>query len=522
MQTLNAALLPPPIVIWEPQPGSQTAFLTCPYEEILYEGTRGPGKTDALLMKFAQHVGEGYGEAWRGIVFRRTYKQLADVVAKSQKWFRRIFPFAKFNKSDYCWEFPDGECLYFRYIDNALDYWNYHGHEYPFIGFEELTNWPDAGCYDAMKSCNRSSFVPPPGIPPMPRFYGGTCNPFGIGHHWVKARFIDMGPPLKPVVDHFTHPLDETIITTRRCYIHGSWRENRKLVQADPLYIAKLMSITDENKKKAWLDGDWNITAGSILGAWFNQTVHAIEPFNIPVGWKVDRSFDWGSSKPFSVGWWATSDGETVVTGYVRSPKTGLLTPQTMWWPKGTKFRIAEWYGCKKDEFGADIPNEGLEMLSTDVAKGIKEREAAMLESGLIQKKPVAGPADSSIYDETDGEHGKHSIAANMAKLGVHWIKADKGPGSRVNGWEKLRNMLAAALDKDEHGNPIMRTRPMEEPGLFVFNTCRSWLRCVPMMPRDEKKPDDVDTKSEDHLGDETRYEIYRKDAEESSKELRL
>lgn len=499
-----------PITIWEPQPGSQVSFLTCPYEEILYEGTRGPGKTDALLMKYAQHVGEGFGEAWRGIIFRKTYKQLSDVIAKSQKWFRQIFPFAKYNKSEHQWEFPDGETLLFRYMDNPLDYWNYHGHEYPFIGWEELTNWADSGCYDSMKSCNRSSHPDPS----MPRFYGGTCNPFGIGHHWVKARFIDQGPPKVPIVERFTHPIDGSTIVMRRCYIHGSWRENKRLVDSDPLYIAKLMAIKDENKRKAWLDGDWNITAGSILGAWYNSAVHSIAPFKIPSSWKVDRSFDYGSSKPFSVGWWAESDGTEVLMGQAINPATGRMAPQYMSWPKGTLFRINEWYGCKEDE-----PNTGLEMLTSDIGKGIKEREDAMLAGGMIRMRPSPGPADSSIFDVLDGK----SIAAEMAKAangGIKWLEANKSPGSRVAGWSLLRDLLAAAMDRDEHGSPILRTKPMEEPGLFVFNTCKGWLRTVPMLPRDPNKPDDVDTKAEDHTGDETRYRIYRKGHTQSSGSL--
>jgi hypothetical protein len=48
----------------------------------------------------------------------------------------------------------------------------------------------------------------------------------------------------------------------------------------------------------------------------------------------------------------------------------------------------------------------------------------------------------------------------------------------------------------------------MEEPGLFVFEHCRQWLRTVPTLPRDEKKPDDVDTDAEDHAGDMTRYRV--------------
>ena len=47
-----------------------------------------------------------------------------------------------------------------------------------------------------------------------------------------------------------------------------------------------------------------------------------------------------------------------------------------------------------------------------------------------------------------------------------------------------------------------------ERPGLFVFESCRHFLRTVPTLPRDAKDPDDVDTLAEDHIGDETRYRI--------------
>ena len=99
---------------WAPQDGSQVAFLlaSCIFE-VLYEGTRGPGKTDCLLMDFLQHVGKGYGAEWRGILFRQTYPQLSDVINKTQKWFRLLFPDAKYNKATHTWTFPDGEQLLF-------------------------------------------------------------------------------------------------------------------------------------------------------------------------------------------------------------------------------------------------------------------------------------------------------------------------------------------------------------------------------------------------------------------------
>ncbi|WP_217468820.1 terminase family protein, partial [Staphylococcus aureus] len=143
---------------WCPQYGSQLAFLMAhPIFEVLYEGTRGPGKTDCLLMDFLQHVGKGYGSEWRGILFRQTYPQLSDVINKTNKWFKRIFPGARYNKVEHKWTFPDGEELLLRHMKSPEDYWNYHGHAYPWIGWEELCNWADDKCYTVMMSCCRST-----------------------------------------------------------------------------------------------------------------------------------------------------------------------------------------------------------------------------------------------------------------------------------------------------------------------------------------------------------------------------
>lgn len=491
-------------VVWEPQPGSQTRFLTCPYREVLFEGTRGPGKTDALLMDFAQFVGEGFGAAWRGVLFRETFPQLKDVIAKSRKWFHQIFPAAKFNESDYCWKFPEGEMLFFSYGSKEGDYWNWHGQEYPWIGFEELTNQASGAFYFSMFSCNRSSH----GDDRMPRHIRATANPWGLGHHWVKQRFIDRGPSQKPIREEVVNPVTGERIMLTRTYIHGHWSENKKLLAADPLYIATIQQEPDEAKRKAWLDGDWDIAVGGIFGSYWQPRIHVLAPFSVPPSWRVERAFDWGSSKPFSVGWWAVSDGTSVE-----------LRDRRKWTPpRGTYIRINEWYGCKEGQNVA--PNVGLEMLAKDVALGIKEREKAMLEGGLIKSRVRPGPADASIYDKSTGQ--QHSIAEIMKANGVNFTPADKSPGSRVNGWERIRNLLAASLEVKDGLVLGPKEGPMEQPGLFVFDTCRHWIRTVPTLPRDPNKPDDVDTDAEDHAGDETRYEVYGKRQAAGTSEVAL
>jgi len=451
--------------VWVPQYGSQLWFLSCPFREALYEGTRGPGKTDALVMSFAQHVDKGFGPAWRGILFRRTYPELADVTAKTKYWFNRLFPKgtdkeAKFNGADHKWTWPDGEELLLRYMRNPDDYWNYHGHEYPWIGWEELTSWPSEDCYIRMMACNRTSRK---GIP---RLYRSTANPYGAGHHWVKARFIDPAPAGSPIEDSRTGE--------KRVRIKGYYWENKILLEADPDYVKNNIDvIRDYNLWRAWKFGDWDIVAGgAIIDVW-SPTRNVVRPFGIPNSWKVDRSFDWGSSKPFSVGWWAESDG-TVVK--FRDGKTRTF-------PRGSLFRVAEWYGWNGQ------PNTGCRLPATEVARKIKEIEnnPGFLPGHIVRP----GPADTQIFDAGVGV----SIADDMRRMGIRWTPADKRPGSRKSGLDRVRRMLLAA-----------HQTPMEEPAMFIFDTCNHWLRTVPVLPRDDRDMDDVDTDAEDHAFDETRY----------------
>ena len=326
-----------------------------------------------------------------------------------------------------------------------------------YIGWEELTNWHDAECYLSMFACCRSS------APGLPRHYRATCNPYGVGHNWVKARFIDAAPPGVPYTD--------PVSGKQRVHLFGSIYENTILMQADPDYLKNIEAIEDPHKRRAWLFGDWDIVAGAMFGDSWRKDVHILAPFKVPRTWRVDRSFDWGSSKPFSVGWWAESDGSEVeVAPGVRRT-----------FPRGSLFRVAEYYGWNGK------PNEGSRMLAADVARRILEIEAGF-------DFPVRpGPADTSIFDVMNGQ----SIADDMQRMGCRWERADKSPGSRTQGWERMRRMMTAAKEN----------RP-DEPHLYTFDTCRHFIRTVPSLPMDETRLDDIDTDAEDHVADEARYRV--------------
>lgn len=428
---------------WAPLPGAQFQFLTCPIYEALMEGTRGGGKTDTLLMSFAQNTGKGFGQHWRGVLFRLTYPQLADVVAKSKRWFTQFFPDAKFNKADYVWEWPDGEMLFFRYGATEDDYWNYHGHEYPWLGFEELTNWRDLQFYEAMQSTCRSSY------PGMPRMVRATCNPFGKGHGPVKDRFRlgrDGIPPGTVIREEGQKP---------RVAIHSTLQENKILLANDPEYLQTLQAITDPNRRKAWLDGDWDIHVGAFFdGAW-DAKRHIVQPFPIPASWKVWKAMDWGFAAPYCVLWLAMD-------------------------PDGCIYVWRELYG--KGEKDGEGSREPADVVARKVRK-IEEHDERM---GYEYRMNLADPA---IFSNTGTNN---TIGGIFRSCGIRWQEAWNGKGSIANGAQEIMRLLA-------------------EDKLKIFSTCKHLLRTLPSIGPDDTDPEKYDSDGEDHAVDALRYGIMRR-----------
>lgn len=481
--------------VWKPIPNSSQAIaLDTRAQHTLYTGARGPGKTDTQLMRFRRRVGKGYGTFWRGVIFDREYKNLDDLVIKSKRWFYAYNDGAKFleSTSSYKWVWPSGEELLFRAVNRDSDYWDYHGQEFPFIGWNELAKQPTSTLYDTMMSTNRSSFTekdwpinPDTGqrmhVPPIPLEVFSTTNPYGAGHNWVKRRFIDPAPYGKVLrtVHEVFNPRTQARETIERTQvtIFGSYREN---IYLDPQYVMNLENEKDKNRRKAWLLGDWDIVAGGAVDDVYERAVHVKPRFKVPPGWLIDRAFDWGSTHPFCVGWFAEANGEEAT----------LPDGRTFCPPPGTLVQIAEWYGT------ADIgSNTGLKMSADDIAEGIKARERELMAGGWIKRRPAPGPADNQIRDVR--EIDVDTIEKKMGDKGIHWELSDKSPGSRKNGLQLLRDRLEASNRN-------------EGPGLYFMENCVASTSTIPVLPRDEKKPDDVDTKAEDHAYDMVRYRVLK------------
>ena len=211
----------------------------------------------------------------------------------------------------------------------------------------------------------------------------------------------------------------------------------------------------------------------------WHSSINVIPPVEIPLSWPVDRSFDWGLARPYAVGWWAESDGETPIEWTDGKLRT---------FPKGTLFLIHELYGC------TGKANEGVRHSAREIANRIQEVEKNMYWGDRVKK----GPADTSIFNAEDDE--TDSIAQRMKMAGVEWEEANKRPGSRVAGAAKIVEMLEETT-----------TFPMEGPGLYIFDSCPGTIRTLPALPTDPRNKDDVDTDAEDHCWDMMRYRVLHK-----------
>jgi hypothetical protein len=460
---------------WAPQPGPQAALVACPVHEVFYGGARGGGKTDGMLGIWLNHE-RRYRQYARGIFFRREYKELEEVLTRSTE----IFPHfgARWKDAKAAWLFPSGATLKFRHLWDAKDAQKYQGHQYTLACFEELTQWPSPAPIDMIRATLRSAH----GVPVL---FRATGNPGGPGHNWVKARYVSPAPlGYKTLLDPKT--------CLGRVYIPARLRDNPVLTNAQPTYEKQLYGVGSETLVRAWLSGDWDIVAGGFFDDVFSAETHILRPFPLPRTWRLRRSFDWGSAKPASLGIWAEADGSEV-------------PGQKQHFPRGSLIRVAELYTVAQDaRTGLIKANEGLRLDNRTLGRKLAEISLKVAEGRLYS----GCVADPSIWIEAGGKSIYQQLqeGAREAKHNLLFSKADN---YRVPGWQKLREMLQAAR----------ATRP-EHPGLWVFESCTEWLRTVPVLPRDPRDGDDVDTAAEDHAADETRYAVMSLRREARQREL--
>ena len=283
------------------------------------------------------------------------------------------------------------------------------------------------------------------GVNDFPKRIYYTCNPGGPGHTYIKRLFIDRRYEAGETAEDYA-------------FIPARVTDNQALLKAQPDYLKQLESLP-RKLREAWLEGKWDIFEGQFFQEFTDDPdhyadrrfTHVIEPFEIPRDWRVYRSYDFGYAKPFSCAWWAVD-------------------------PDGVIYRILELYGCTGN------PDEGVRWTPDRQFAEMRRIEDS---HPWLKGRDIQGVADPAIWDSSRGE----SIYETALK---HRIYFTKGDNRRIPGWMQMHYRL----NFDEEGYPMM----------YVFNTCRAFLRTVPALQFSECEVEDLDTKQEDHVADECRY----------------
>lgn len=421
------------ILTISPPSEKQKLFLKADTKHIAFGGARGGGKSWAVRTKAKLLALRFCGI--RILIVRRTYPELINNHINILR--KELLNIAKYNDKDKVLKFSNGSTINFTYCARDTDLDRLQGVEYDVIFLDEATQLSEFQM-KTITACLR-------GVNDFPKRVYYTCNPGGQGHGYIKRIFVDRA-------------YDEGEVAGDYTFIQSLVTDNKVLMESQPDYIKQLEALPPK-LREAWLYGNWDIFEGQFFEDFVDrpsnyhtrQHTHVIDPFEIPSGWEIYRSFDWGYAKPFSCGWWAV-DYDGVV------------------------YRILELYGCTK------TPNEGVKWTPDKVFKEIHRIET---EHRWLQGKQIHGIADPAIWDAEMGE----SLAEIAAKNGVYFSPGDH---KRIPGWMQVHYRLAF----DENGFPMM----------YIFSNCKAFIRTIPLLQYDEHKVEDLDTSGEDHVADEVRY----------------
>lgn len=430
-------------ILWAPQAGPQRAFLRCPYEEVLYGGSAGGGKSDALCGDFISGV-EQYGSAWHGLIARRSFPMLAEIEKRLLEILSPHYGASSYKKSERTWYLKTSKgtsTLKLASIDDDMKVIDHQGQQYSWIGLDEATQWPTDHVLEYLITRTRS----PKGSPTYIRL---TANPGGVGHAWVKDRFRVSDIPDMTPFKVTGRPREGDEGATRevtRVFIPARVTDNKILMMNDPTYIDKLNNIADPVLRKALFEGDWNIVAGAAFPE-FSLQHHVCTPFEIPQGSRVIRMMDWGFVKPYCCLWqYVNYDGRTYI--------------------------IRELYGQGRKT------GEGSRENPEDVWLKIRDIEQSM------GWNVVQAYLDPQCWAET----GQPSDYTMLGGGKARWQPWPKGPQSRRHHKQLVHEMLKVVNDES-------RTQ--------IFDTCPNLIRTLGTLPVDPRNPEVVDTNAEDHAYD--------------------
>jgi phage terminase large subunit len=398
--------------IQEPFP-QQIEFFMAQAKYIAYGGARGGGKSWAARTK-AVLLALGY-KGIQILLLRRTFPELRENHINPLR--SMLKGIATYKETEKAFVFPNGSRIKLGYCAAEADVLQYQGQAYEIIFMEEATQFTEFQ-FAALTETNRlSSEYQAANIGGdliKPRMYF-TCNPGGCGHTWVKRLFIDR--------DYRQSERPEDYV-----FIASKVYDNKFIMENDPDYVRTLENLP-EDRRKAMLDGDWDIFEGQYFGE-FNREIHTIEPFKIPNDWSRSFVMDYGLD--MLAGYWVAMDELGRAYVYREVYKSGLII--------------------------------------TDAIKTIKEMT----------------PGDETISQwiaPPDMWNRRQDTGKSVADIfGEHGIYLTKASNNRVQGWYNLKEWLQ--VKTDEYGKKTAALR--------IFKNCNNLIRCLPAVQYDTKDPNDV------------------------------
>lgn len=299
---------------WKPNDGPQTLFLEAiasgEYDEILYGGSRGGGKTDAGIMSLLYDTDE---PLYRALVIRRNADDLKDWQDRANQWYSTQGFEKKGNPAEF--ENHIGAKIRTGHLKDANAYSKYQGHQYLRILIEELTQIPSETNYLKLKASCRSA------VPGKKSIMISNCNPDGPGFYWVRARFGIVGIPTKPIITI------DPVTGLKRIFIPARLSDNPHLLNNDPSYKATLDGLPD-GLREAWRDGSWEDP--TVKGAYYTKELDQarregrIKQFPFDPALKVHTVWDLGINDSMSVGFFQRTAVDIRFIDYYENEGFGL------------------------------------------------------------------------------------------------------------------------------------------------------------------------------------------------------
>lgn len=435
--------------------------------EILYGGAAGGGKSHVLRAVAILCACEIPGV--QVYLFRRQFPDLKKNHLEGPNGFRRLLAdmvlrnLVKFRNDETELRFWNGSVIYLCHCQNEADVYKYQGAEIHVLLIDELTLFTET-IYRFLRGRLRvpGLKLPKKYVGKLPFILAGS-NPGNIGHAWVKRMFINFAEPM--AIKEAAN--DDGGM--KRQFIPALLEDNPSMAQYDPDYEKRLDGLGNPELVKAMRWGVWDVIAGAALER-LDRKVHMLRPFTPPKHLLRFTSIDWGSSKPYSVGWYCVMDEDTRLTARDQWPERII--------PAGSIVRYRELYGWGgKDDEGTreDGPEVARKIIA--IEKEINERIDYRVGDSAMWSSDGGPSIEERMYDATDGDFDMEQCRKD-----------------RIANYQEIRYRLRGEDDR---------------PTFYCTSNCTHFWRTMPDLILDDRQPEKgPDSRQEDHVYDEVVYAL--------------